>query len=240
MMQEVIIDVGERQINGTLFFPESLSGNHPAALLIHGWISTQERMFSLAEGLTSKGYICLTIDLAGHGRSPGDIHTITREEHMADIIAAYDFLVNQPGVDAKQIGVSGSSYGAYLATFLTGQRGVSWLVLRVPALYPDEGEELPAMLFNMDDQSTQSIRENSIEAKRNKTLTILSKFRGNVLLVESENDEQVPHQTIQNYLDAANKQHITHIVMQNTSHSLGTDEKRREFTDIVLDWVTKS
>ena len=233
MMQEVTINVGGGQINGTLFFPESLSGNHPAALLIHGWISTQERMFSLAEGLTSKGYICLTIDLGGHGRSSGDIQTISRAEHMADITAAYDFLANQPGVNAKQIGVSGSSYGGYLAIFLTGQRGVSWLVLRVPALYPNEGEDLPATLFNRDDPSIKK----SIDAKHNKTLTTLSEFRGNVLLVESENDEQVPHQTIQNYLDAANKQHITHIVMQNTSHSLGTDVKRKEFTNIVLDWL---
>lgn len=236
-MQEVTINVGRRQIDGTLFFPENLSEKHPAALLIHGWISTQERMFSLAEGLTSKGYICLTIDLAGHGRSSGDIQTISRAEHMADTIAAYDFLANQPGVDAKQIGVSGSSYGAYLATFLTGQRGLSWLVLRVPALYPNEGEDLPATFFNRDDPSTRSIRENSIEAKSNNTLNTLSEFMGDVLVVESENDEQVPHQTIQNYLDAAYPNHLTHIVMKNTSHSLGTDEKRREFTNIVLDWL---
>ena len=37
----------------------------------------------------------------------------------------------------------GSSYGGYLAAILTTLRPVRWLALRVPALYQDEGWDVP-------------------------------------------------------------------------------------------------
>jgi pimeloyl-ACP methyl ester carboxylesterase len=83
------------------------------------------------------GCICLTFDLRGHARTVEQQKTVTREQNLHDVIAAYDALVRQRGVDRSSIAVVGSSYGGYLAAILSAHRPVRWLVLRVPALYKD-------------------------------------------------------------------------------------------------------
>ena len=70
-----------------------------------------------------------------HAATQPQRHTVSRESHLRDLVAAYDTLAQHPHVDGAAIAVIGSSYGGYLAAILSSMRPVAWLALRVPALY---------------------------------------------------------------------------------------------------------
>src|SRR3546814_10846217 len=85
---------------------------------------------TLFRSIAGLGCVCLTFDLRGHERGSDRQKTVTREENLHDIIAAYDRLAQHPAIDTNAIAVVGTSYGAYLSTILTTVRPVKWLSLR--------------------------------------------------------------------------------------------------------------
>src|SRR6185503_13082447 len=105
---------------------------------VQGWCSGQEQYLARAREIAALGCVCLTFEPRGVARGDPEHETVTREENLRDILAAYDLLAGQRAVDASAIGVVGSSYGGYLAAVLSSLRPVKWLALRVPALYKDE------------------------------------------------------------------------------------------------------
>lgn len=237
-MQPVQIPSGEIQLSGNLFPSSSKAeGKSPVVLHIHGWKSRQDRAFEISKLLSAMGFICLTFDLRGHGKSPGDIEKFSRKDFLEDCIAAYDFLAEQEGVDKESISVVGSSFGAYLAALLTKERTVSRLVLRVPADYPDEGFEIPKV--QAEDPKKLEWRANPKKWKETAALRAVHDFRGETLVVESEKDESIPHQTVQNYINAVEEEGLlTHVVMKDAPHSLRErPDLQREFEKILVDWM---
>jgi dienelactone hydrolase len=91
-----------------------------------------------ARQIAALGCVCLTFDLHGHAATSEFQAAVTREENLADVVTAYDYLAGLTNVNADAIGVVGSSYGGYLAALLTAVRPVQWLALRAAALYRDE------------------------------------------------------------------------------------------------------
>ncbi|MBM3256723.1 MAG: alpha/beta fold hydrolase [Candidatus Liptonbacteria bacterium] len=237
-MQPVQIPIGDVQLNGTLFCPEKLEGKAPALLSIHGGgKSNQERAFEIAKLLSAMGVIVLTFDMHGHGKSPGELPQLSRKDFLDDCIAAYDFLAAQEKVAKEDITVLGSSFGAYLAALLTKEREVSRLILRVPADYPDEGFETPDVEKAEKEMGTWLAQAK--EWKETKTLRALHEFRGKVLLIESEKDEEIPHQTIENFKAAVEEEgQLTYVLMKDAPHSLrDKPELQRELEKIVVDWL---
>ena len=119
---------------------------------------------------------------------------------MADVIAANDFLVAQEQVDPSAIAVVGTSYGGYLATLLTAERTVNWLALRVPALYPDSHWEVPKALTSRD--GINQYRRHFRTGHQDRALAACEQFGGDVLMVESEHDDYVPHVAITSFISA--------------------------------------
>lgn len=234
-MQEVQIPSSCGTLQGTLFHADSDAMQQPAALLIHGWTSAQNRMYETAEMLSKRATItCLTVDLRGHGRTGGDLDALSRKDFLNDAIAAYDFLALQEGIDKNRMGVLGSSFGSYLAALLTAQRKVAWVVLRVPADYPDEGFEEPQSKQTDDGMWREQPRSWDATA----TLRAVHNFHGKVLIVESENDELVPRQTLQNYKKAVrDEKDVQYVVMKSAPHSLTKHpELKKKFNEIVFEW----
>src|SRR3982751_558652 len=104
------------RIAATLVSPATML---PGVLFVHGWGGSQQQYLSRAREVAALGCICLTFDLRGHGRTHAQKEIVSREDNLEDVIAAYDVLVHQPGVDLSSIAVVGSSYGGYLAAILT-------------------------------------------------------------------------------------------------------------------------
>lgn len=134
------IAVDDQWIAGTLVTPGTLV---PGVLFVHGWGGSQQQYVTRAREIAALGCFCLTFDLRGHARTQEQQKTVTREDNLRDVVAAYDALVRQRGIDTSSIAVIGSSYGGYLAAILTALRPVRWLVLRAPALYKDSEWTVP-------------------------------------------------------------------------------------------------
>ena len=76
-----------------------------------------------------------------------------------------------------------------------------WLALRVPALYKDEDWDMPKRRLDRDDLARLPPTA-IVPPTENRALAACAAFRGDVLIVESEHDDMVPHPVIANYLAA--------------------------------------
>jgi pimeloyl-ACP methyl ester carboxylesterase len=230
------IAVDSDHIAGTLIRPQALV---PGVLLVHGWGGSQQQYLARAREIAALGCICLTFDLRGHARSQPRQATVTREENLRDVLAAYDELVNHPGVDAGSMAIVGSSYGGYLAAIASTMRPVSWLALRVPAVYKDSGWNLPKKQLNQDPE-LHAYRRRRLRPQENRALRACLAFRGDALIIESEHDDTVPHPVIESYVDACKNAHsLTYRVISGADHGLSDQASQRAYTSVLVNWLTE-
>lgn len=233
--ENVEIVVENERIAGTFLTP---GAKVPGILFVHGWGGSQQRDLARAKGIAGLGCVCLTFDLRGHERTQIQQTYISREHSLADICAAYDHLAGHPNIDPDAIAVIGSSYGGYLSTFLTGLRPVKWLALRVPALYWDDDWRLPK--HQLDREKLALYRRQRLTPSDNRALAACTEFRGDVLIVESEHDDFVPHATIMNYRSAFENVHsMTHRILDGADHALSTDRCQEAYTSILTAWISE-
>jgi pimeloyl-ACP methyl ester carboxylesterase len=230
------IAVDDQRISGTLVTPGALI---PGVLFVHGWGGSQQQYVTRAREVAALGCICLTFDLRGHAMTQSLQKTVTREDNLRDIVAAYDTLTRQRGVDSSAIAVVGSSYGGYLAAILTEIRPVRWLVLRVPALYKDSEWTLPKEQLRKL-QQLDAYRRIPVNADDSRALRACSKYKGDVLLVESEHDAIIPSQVITNYRKAlARAGSLTYRVLEGADHALSSDAAQQAYTSLLVNWLSE-
>jgi pimeloyl-ACP methyl ester carboxylesterase len=182
--------------------------------------------------------VCLTFNLRGHAETEPQHETVTREDNLRDLVAAYDVLASQRIVDKKSITVVGSSYGAYLAAILTELRPVRWLALRVPALYKDEDWAVPKQ--QLKKYELAAYRRRVISPDENRALGACAAFRGDVLIVESEHDDIIPHPVVANYMAAFERAHsLTYRVIEGADHGLSKEPWQEAFTTLLINWATE-
>ena len=229
------IKVDREHLAGTLVRPATLV---PGVLLVHGWGGTQDQYLARAKQIAGLGCVCLTLDLRGHGGSDNRQDTVTREDNLRDVIAAYDVLAKQPEVDQGAMAVIGSSYGGYLAAILTSLRPVRWLGLRVPALYKDEHWDLPKQ--QLKKYGLAAYRRGFVSPDKNRALGACSTFTGDVLLVESEHDDIIPHPVFANYRAAfKNVRSLTYRLVEGADHGLSQEAWQQAYGTLLLRWMTE-
>lgn len=229
------IDVDGQRLAGTFAAP---STSIPGVLFVHGWGGSQERDLDRSQALAALGCVCLTFDLRGHAATSTQHETVTREQNLADLLAAYDCLVEHPAVDASAIAVVGSSYGGYLASILSSMRPVRWLALRVPALYEDAEWSVPKR--KLDRKKLAAYRRGPVSPDHNRALRSCADFAGDVLIVESEHDDLVPHQTIISYRAAFSRAHsLTYRLIDGADHGLSSAPCRRAYTTVLTNWASE-
>ena len=232
----VDIPVGDQHIAGTLVSPRTLI---PGVLFVHGWGGSQQQYCERARKLAEIGCACLTFDLRGHAQTRSQYETVTREDNLGDVIAAYDVLAAHRNVDTTRMAVVGSSYGGYLAAILTSLRPVRWLALRAPALYKDSEWSIAKRELKSR-QALDTYRLQRVMPLESRALRACSEFTGDVLLVESQNDAIIPHQVVVNYRDACVRARaVTHKVLQGADHALSDPACQQAYTDTLVDWLAE-
>ena len=232
----VDIPVGEQHIAGTLVSPRTLI---PGVLFVHGWGGSQQQYCERARKLAEIGCACLTFDLRGHAQTRSQYETVTREDNLSDVLAAYDVLAAHRNVDTTRMAVVGSSYGGYLAAILASLRPVRWLALRAPALYKDSEWSLAKRQLKVT-QSLDAYRLQRVRPEESRALRACSDFAGDVLLVESQHDRIIPEQVVVNYRDACVRaQSITHKVLQGADHALSDPACQEAYTTTLVDWLAE-
>jgi pimeloyl-ACP methyl ester carboxylesterase len=229
------IAVDEQHIAGTLVAPATVI---PGVLFVHGWGGSQEQYLTRAREIAALGCVCLTFDLRGHARTEPQHETVTREDNLRDVVAAYDTLAGHRVVDRAAIAVVGSSYGGYLAAIASSLRPVRWLALRVPALYKDEDWAVPKR--RLDRNELARYRRDLVRAEENRALQACAAFAGDVLIIESEHDDLVPHPTIASYRAAfVNARSLTYRVIEGADHGLSQEPWQQAYTSLLVNWVTE-
>lgn len=229
------LKVGDEVLEGTILTPARLI---PGVLFVHGWGGSQEQDMRRAEDIAQMGCVCFTFDLRGHAKSEPRRMEVTRDDGLTDVLAAYDFLLGQPMVDKNAIAVVGTSYGGYLATLLTQLRPVHWLALRVPALYPDADWKTPKAL--LDRRKIAQFRNRFRGVRKNRSLEACARFRGDVLIVESEHDTVVPHPTMASFIAAfTSANSLSYRVIKGGDHSLRDEAPRKTYHDLLVTWISE-
>lgn len=240
-MENIEFIVDGLTLKGDIFYPEKIKDKNPSILFIHGWTSEKKRSYQYAEELIKLGYIVMLFDMRGHGISEGNINIATPKEFLRDCVAAYDYFSSVKGVDKENISIVSSSFGGYLSSILTSKRKVNNLVLRVPADYKNDTFEKSKM--GNAGENPNMFKWRMIPKKYNETFALqaLHEFDGNILIIESEKDDIVPHTVIQNYIDAVNDRSklITHIVIKNAPHSIKPGPFKDEVARLLVDWFKK-
>jgi hypothetical protein len=229
---EIPIDGGT--IAGTLVTPTS---KLPGVLFVHGWGGSQQQYLTRARKIAGLGCVCMTFDLRGHAGTQPQHETVSRENNLRDVLAAYDVLVSHHKVDPTSIALVGSSYGGYLAAILTSLRPVKWLALRAPALYMDQDWNKPKRQLHKG-HDLKAYRQQILPADDNRALRACAEFKGDILLVESEHDQVIPRPVIISYREAAKQtRSLTYRVLKEADHGLTDDGSQRAYTSLLVDWM---
>ena len=235
-LDPVEIAVDRDQVSGTVLSPAAAL---PGVLFAHGWGGSQEHDLGRARQAADIGCVCLTFDLRGHEATAAQWETVSRPQNLADLVAAYDWLASRGNVDPGAIAVVGISYGGYLASLLTALRPVRWLALRSPALYKDEGWDLPKRRLHTD-PDLPAFRRRPVAWEENRALRACQAFAGDVLLVEAEHDETVPHAVIENYAAAfSGAASLTKRRIAGADHAFSQKPHQKAYTDVLVGWLTE-
>jgi uncharacterized protein len=227
---------GERHIEGTILIPKTgQRQQHPAALFLHGWGSDREKHILPARRLSELGFVSLTIDLRGHGKTQELEEDVSARDNLHDALAAYDFLAGRNDVDQSRIAVAGFSYGGFLGILLSAERSVRWLILRSPALYRDEDLDIPKAKIKRP--GLMGFRKRPLVVTDCAGLRAAAAVRSDVLLVEAENDLVVPEQQIHNYLNAFRRANsLTHRVIAEANHAMAPEHYAMA-VDTLIEWL---
>ncbi|KWV88930.1 hypothetical protein PFLmoz3_01829 [Pseudomonas fluorescens] len=92
----------------------------------------------------------------------------------------------------------------------------------------------------MDKADLMDYRGTLVHAETNRALHACAQFTGDVLIVESETDDHVPHATIMSYRAACQQTHsLTHRIIDGADHSLSDPVSQQAYTSILVDWITE-
>ncbi len=108
---------GENELDATIYIPDG-NKQYPAVLISHGFLSGQQEFGDLPENISKQGYVVVTYDFSGHGKSKGDRGYIRYDTHLDDAERALNLLLAQVKTDSKRIAVMGHSLGTVATTRL--------------------------------------------------------------------------------------------------------------------------
>ncbi len=101
---------GDNELDANLYIPDG-NKQYPGVLMSHGFLSAKEEFGDLPEQIASQGYVVLTFDFSGHGKSNGDRGYINLNSHLKDAESALKFLLEQIKVIPETFVVIGHSLG---------------------------------------------------------------------------------------------------------------------------------
>ena len=197
--EPVYVRVEGEHILGTLISPGALV---PGVLFVHGWGGDQRQYLARAREVAALGCVCLTFDLRGHAQTQSQFESVSREESLRDVLAAYDFLAAQHNVDSDAIAVVGSSYGGYLAALADGAAPGQMARAARPGVVQGLGMDASPSSSCGASRGSRSTGCKPVAPEESKALRGCRAFTGDVLLVESQHDTVIPHQVIVNYREA--------------------------------------
>lgn len=205
-------------------------------LVLPGWDDDGQHQFDgLKAALEPEGWICKRADLPDSSWPAVQRQMTSRADALRQALRDYDGLAG--GLAGAPVAVLGFSFGAYIGAYLAAARRIRCLVLRSPALYPDQDWLTPKE--ELDSSDLDRYRRQHHRPSSNGALTACAGFKGHVLLVDSEKDQVIPWPVIASYQAAfQNARSMTLCTLRRADHELTEIAWQTEYRSIVLDWLT--
>jgi alpha/beta superfamily hydrolase len=206
-------------------------------LVFVGFGSHKSRQGELVKAIAGRaGVSALVVNLSGQGEGLFRMDEIVPAQHVMEAVFIYDWMkANYP---KQTIYCMGTSYGGFVAAYLTRFREIDTLVLRTPAIY--KPEDLYTRHQYIDKRVVREYRKNT-ELLLHHPL-FLQPPLGNpkTLVVAHSNDESVPAETTSVYSDNF---HATTYVAEGFVHAFRDSSNPKDAVDAyvrtVADWLTQ-
>jgi len=171
-----------------------------------GFGSSKKSNFDfMAKLVDMTGISALVVDFSGHGESPFDVDETVPAQHLLEAIRAYDWIkANYP---ESLICVMGTSYGGFMAAYLTRFRSVEKIILRTPAIYEPSSFYTEHRLI--DKILVREYRKNTRALKKHPIFLQPPVSDASTLLVVHGEDKSVPTETTDIYTSAFDAQVYT-------------------------------
>lgn len=180
------------------------------------------------------GLSALVVDLSGHGESPFNINDTTSAQHLLEATKTYDWIAAEyPDSDIFALG---TSYGGFIAAYLTRFRKIKKLVLRTPAIYE------PSMFYTqhrfIDKILVREYRKNSINIKRHPLFLQPALSNTSTLLIIHSRDESIPPQTTDTYGESFGAtQYVAAGFVHAFRDPLNPQENISDYYNTIASWI---
>jgi hypothetical protein len=129
--EDVVFRNGDVELHGTLSIPVG-AGPHPAVVLVHGSGAATRNVGFFTSAYERLGIATLSFDKRGAGESTGNWRSAPFADLAGDVLAGVALLRARPDIDAKRIGLDGSSQGGWVGAMAASMSpDVAWLQVRV-------------------------------------------------------------------------------------------------------------
>lgn len=205
-------------------------------LVLPGYTSTKERYEELIEAIVEQtGVSALVLDYAGHGKSPFDIKDLSRADNFSDVVAAFDWLVDNQ--NDKKIMVFGTSYGGFHAAHLTKYREFQDIIFRVPASYPET--TLYTKIGTMQDPHSESYRNDPDNYKNHWLFSRTRAVKGRAFVITHEFDTACPPVATMPFAEAFNADTWEAPGFKHGfSESTVTQQQKEDYYKKISEWIS--
>ena len=236
MEKKIEFIVNNTILRGSIFTPKG-KGPFPAVIFFHGSGSKGLKYFEAAKHLSESGVLAFVFNFRGCGLSDGDYLSQTYEDAFLDAKSAFELLLCQ-NIDPERIGVVGGSFGGFIASILLPQILIKSLVLLNPSAHDGDFSEKIDM-GGLDNEIKYFA--NPLNWEDSKSFENIQNFKGKLLIIKSQNDENVPHEVLDKYFQKAiNTTKKELIKIANADHRLSKDVWKEDFFSIIRDWFLKT
>ncbi len=250
---DVWVPAGDHRVPGTMALPALAPGERaPAVLLLHGDLSNRDEnadIFGrLAAALSARGIASLRIDFAGSGDSEEPDLALDYSSMVTDATASLTYLGADAVLDPGRLAVLGLSRGGSIAATLAGTvPGVAAMVSWSGAIYdgydedPDGHQEARDNGYTEVDLDDRVFKlslawYDSIEDAH--PLDDVAGYTGPVLAVVGSDDDVVPPEVSDIFLDTVASTDKTLHTIDGADHGFGADQAYGdEAIDVTADWL---
>lgn len=204
-------------------------------LVLPGWDDDgQQQYTALQTALQRQHWVSRRANLPDSSWPRDALKATSRPDALQQAFDDYEMLAS--GLRGGPVAAMGFSFGAYLATYLTTIHPVRCLVLRSPALYPDKDWSTPKE--ELDKRDLAAYRQAIHPPESNGALAACSRYDGDVLLVDSENDQIIPSAVIASYEAAfTTARSLSRYTIKQADHQLTDPSWQAEYRDVLLGWL---
>ena len=206
-----------KTISAFLWMPSNLrrDGSNPGIVLPHGGPTgqTMDSFNKEAAALASRGYVCIAPNVRGSTGYGMEFQKANYQDlgggDLQDEVFAAKFLVDTGYVDPKQIGITGGSYGGYMAMIAIGKTPEVWAaaveLYGITDWLTEQQNEDP--ILQQYDQSIlgDPVKDRAVYEKASPT-KYFQNAKAPLLVLQGENDIIDPKEEAEQVVDILKKQ----------------------------------